>query len=96
MKIMVHFEAQVWKRGSRIAPSIFSLIFLNGFLASLFLFGFFGLFYFDFLTWDDALIMKIITLLFTYNSKLQLDTRTKICPYMNASAGVPGCAVTQE
>jgi hypothetical protein len=26
---------------------------------------------------DNALIMMIITLLFTYNSKLQLDTRTK-------------------
>ena len=30
-----------------------------------------------FLTWDNALIMMIITLLFTYNSILQLDTRTK-------------------
>ena len=27
-----------------------------------------------FLTWDNALIMKIITLLFTYNPRLQLDT----------------------
>ena len=33
-----------------------------------FLFGFFGLFFY-FLTWDNALIMMIITLLFTYNSK---------------------------
>ena len=28
--------------------------------------------------WGNALIMMIITLLFTYNSVLQLDTRTKI------------------
>ena len=39
--------------------------------------GFFGLFYFDNLTWDNVLIMMIITLLFTYKSTLQLDTRTK-------------------
>ena len=31
-----------------------------------------------FLTWDNALIMMIITLLFTHNSILQLDTRRKI------------------
>ena len=33
--------------------------------------GFFGLFYFDNLTWDNVLIMMIITLLFTYNSILE-------------------------
>ena len=49
-----------------------------------------------FLTWDNALIMMIITLLFTYNSILQIDTRTKIWLYMNASGGVPGYAMTQE
>ena len=31
-----------------------------------------------FLTWYNALIMKIVSLLFTYNSILQLDTRTRI------------------
>ena len=31
-----------------------------------------------FLTWDNALIIKIITLLFTYNSRLKLDTQNKI------------------
>ena len=46
-----------------------------------------------FLTWDNDLIIKIITLLFTYNSILQLDTRTKIWLYMNASGGVPECAM---
>ena len=40
--------------------------------------------------------MMIITLLFTYNSILQLDTRTKIWLYMNASGGVPGCAMNKE
>ena len=40
MKIMVlYFEAQVWKKDSNIAPSLFSLIFLVGFFGLLFLFG---------------------------------------------------------
>ena len=64
-----------------------------GFFGLFFYLGFFGLFYFDNLTWDNVLIMMIITLLFTYNSILQLDTRTKIWLYMNASGGVPGCAM---
>ena len=58
----------------------FSLIFLFGLLwPLLFYLGFFGLSFFiflfhslhhPFLTWDNALIMKIITLLFTYNSRI--------------------------
>ena len=47
----------------------------------------------SFAHWNNALIMMIITLLFTYNSILQLDTRTKIWLYMNASGSVPGCAM---
>ena len=37
----------------------------------LFFWGFFGHFYFDNLTWDNVLIMKIITLLLIYNSILR-------------------------
>ena len=44
----------------------FSLIFLG---PSLFLFGL-SLFFFFILTWDNALIMMTITLLFTYNSTI--------------------------
>ena len=61
----------------------FSLIFLGLFLFGLsLLFGptFFiwPFFFFNFLTWDNALIMMIITLLFTYNSKnYNLMLRTK-------------------
>ena len=40
--------------------------------------------------------MMIITLLFTYNSILQLDTRTKIWLYMNAFGSVPGYAMNQK
>ena len=58
----------------------FSLIFIWAFFSL-----FFGLFFshpdlwgnhslhHPFLTWDNALIMKIITLLFTENSRLQLN-----------------------
>ena len=48
------------------------------FLGGLF-FPFLGgdFFVYPFLTWDNALIMMIITLILIYNSILQLDTRTK-------------------
>ena len=60
------------KRDSNIAPFIY------------FLFFFFWAFLFSFLvglcffSLGNALIMMIITLLFTYNSILQLDTGTEI------------------
>ena len=60
------------KKDSNIAPSLFSLSFFDWLLWPLF---FFSLFFY-FLTWDNALIMKVITLLFTlqlknYNSILR-------------------------
>ena len=72
------------KRDSSIVPSLFfSHFFIWAFLfflASFFcpeshpdLWGNHSL-HQPFLTWDNALIMKIITLLFTYNSELQLGT----------------------
>ncbi len=71
-----YFEAQVWKKDSNIAPSLFFSHFFSFFLFFLFC-PFFGAFFFFiwpfsffFLTWDNALIMKIITLLFTYNSRI--------------------------
>ena len=68
MKIIVLFEAQVWKEDSSNCPfSLFSHFFcgLFGlfFLLLIYLFilvGIFGLFYF--LTWDNALVMMIIML----------------------------------
>ena len=53
--------------------------------------GFFGLFYLIwaslasfiyFLTWDNALTMMIITLLFTHNSRLQQDMTLYECMTM--------------
>ena len=86
-----YFEAQVWKKGIVALPLfILFLFFLRASLAPPFLFR---------LLWPlllflgNALIMMIITLLFTYNSILQLDTRKKIWLYMNAFGGVPGCAM---
>ena len=91
----------------------FSLIFLFGPFSFFFLgfFGLFYFFrpeshpdlwgnhslHHPFLTWDNALIMMIITLLFflqlnNYNSIL----RTKIWLYTNASSGVPGYAMNHE
>ena len=67
-------------KDSSIVPSLFFSLFLFGLLDLFFyflffslfclLFGLFGLFFY-FLTWDNALIMMIITLLFTYNSILR-------------------------
>ena len=79
-------------------------LFLVGFFGLFFYLGFFGLFFIwaslasfiflsteshpnlwgnhslhrPFLTWGNALIMMIITLLFTYNSLLQLDVQNKV------------------
>jgi hypothetical protein len=68
----------------------FSLIFFFSFFF-LFLVGFFGLFYLlwaslvsfiYFLTWDNALTMMIITLLFTHNSRLQQNMTLYECRTM--------------
>jgi hypothetical protein len=71
----------------------FSLIFFFFFFSSfpfsfcgllwplLFIMGFFGLFIY-FLTWDNALTMMIITLLFTHNSRLQQDMTLYECMAM--------------
>ena len=52
-------------------------------LSHFFCWALFGLFFLFFLFphWDNALIMMIITLLFTYNSKLQINTRTNMTLY---------------
>ena len=73
MKNMVLFEAQVWKKIVALSLLSFSLIFL-GSLASFFIYlvGRFGFFFFYFLTWDNSLIMMIITLLFTHSSKITM------------------------
>ena len=62
---------------------------------SLFLSFFRGLFLASFLIphWDNALIMMIIILLFTYNSKNYNSKLEQKYDYMNASGSVPGCAM---
>ena len=81
-----YFEAQVWKKDSNIVPSLFfSHFFIWAFSLFLWpLFSLFFIFrpeshpdlwgnhslHHPFLTWDNALIMMIITLLFTYNSRI--------------------------
>ena len=69
-----------------VALSLLFFIFLFG-LSLYYIWPFF--FYFIFR--DNALIMMIITLLFIYNSILEQNMT-----YMNASGGVPGCAMIQE
>ena len=49
-----------------------------------------------FLTWENALIMMIITLLFTYNSRITTQYLEQKYDYVNASGGVPGYAMTHE
>ena len=49
-----------------------------------------------FLTWDNALIKKIITLLFTYNSRITTRYLEQNMTYVNASGGVPEYAMNQE
>ena len=49
-----------------------------------------------FLTWDNALIMKIITLLFTYNSRITtryLEQNMTLCEYLRRCIGI---AMNQE
>ena len=80
-----YFEAQVWKKDSNIAPSLFfPHFFYLGLFSSFWpLFPFFIFrreshpdlwgnhsLHHPFLTWDNALKMKIITLLFSYNSTI--------------------------
>ena len=82
------------KRDSSIALFIFSfffLAFLFFFLAFLFFCGFFGHFYFDNLTWDNVLIMMIITLLFTYNSTITtqyLEQNMTLCECLRRCTGM--------
>ena len=88
-----YFEAQVWQKDSSIVPSLFfSHFFVWAF--SLFLWPLFLVrtlkshpdlwgnhsLHHPFLTWDNALIMKIITLLFSYNSRI---TTRYLEQYMN-------------
>ena len=86
-RIWWYFEAQVWKRIVTLSLLYFLSFILFGpclvFRPLFFrleshpnLWGNHSLHH-PFLTWDNALKMMIITLLFTYNSKLQLKTRTK-------------------
>ena len=70
IKIMVLlWSTSVEKRIVALPLLSFSPFFCLASLASLFFIGFFGLIFY-FLTWDNALIMKIVTLLFTYNSRI--------------------------
>ena len=102
-RLWCYFEAQVWQRIVTLSLLSFSLFFFFFFFLFLSLcpesrpdlWGNHSLHH-PFLTWDNALIMMIITLLFTHNSVLQLDTRIKIWLYVNASSGVPGYAMNQE
>ena len=64
----------------------FSLIFLG----LLFLWPFFFFIYL-FLTWDNALIMMIITLLFTYNSRIKtqyLEQNMTLCECLRRCTGI--------
>ena len=76
-----YFEAQVWKKDSSIVPSLFFSHFLGLLFYGLSLFSFFSSRVSSRLVgesqspssfphWDNALIMMIITLLFTYNSRI--------------------------
>ena len=68
------------------------------FFSLIFLFGFFGLFFFHwllwplfFLTWDNALIMMIITLLFIYNSRITtryLEQNMTLCECLRRCTGI--------
>ena len=65
-----YFAAQVWKKDSSIVPSLFfSHYFILFFVRSLN--PSYGGIIVSMLTWDNALIMKIITLLLIYNSILR-------------------------
>src|SRR3990170_8082024 len=69
------------EKDSNSAPSLFFSHFFFWAPFS-FLFFFMGSFWpLFFPHWDNALIMMIIILLFTYNSKLQLETRTNMTLY---------------
>ena len=81
----VYYEAQVWKK--IVALSLLSF-FIWALRPLFFLFLFCSLAYF-FLTWDNALIMMMITLLFTHSFKAQNDDDS----IGNASDSVPGCAM---
>ena len=93
----------MWKRDSSIVPSLFSLIFLFG--PSLIFFASFNFFHLEshpdlwgnhslhhpFLTWDNALIMMIITLLFTYNSRITtqyLEQNMTLCECLRWCTGI--------
>ena len=67
-----YFEAQVWKKDSSIVPFYFSF-----FGPSFFGLSFFTFLFFPFFSWDNALIMMIITLLLITTYELQLKTRTR-------------------
>ena len=91
----------MWKKGSNIAPSLFFSHFFiwvfSHFLASFFrpkshndLWGNHSLHH-PFLTWDNALIMKIITLLFTYNSRITtryLEQNMTLCERLRRCTGM--------
>ena len=101
-----YFEAQVWKKDSNIVPSLFFSHFLVGFFVLFFLFGLLWpllLFiksgvswgnhslHHPFLTWDNALIMKIITLLFIYNSRITsqyIEQNMTLCECLRRCIGI--------
>ena len=91
------------KKDSNIVPSLF----LSHYFFLFFMWAFFSLFLFSpeshpdlwgnhslhhpFLTWYNALIMKIITLLFTYNSRITtqyLEQNMTLCEWLRRSTGM--------
>ena len=92
------------KKDSNIAPSLFFSHFLFG--PSFFFFFFWASFFcleshpdlwgnhslhHPFLTWDNALIMMIITLLFTYNSRIAiqyLEQNMTLCECLRRCTGI--------
>ena len=78
----------MWQRIVALSLLSFSLIFFFLFLGLLFFMAFL---FFLFLTWDNALIMKIITLLFTYNSRITtryLEQNMTLCECLRWCTGL--------
>ena len=100
-----YFEAQVWKKDSNIVPSLFFSHFFIC-LGLFFLFFLWPLFFHPeshpdlwgnhslhhpFLTFDNALIMEIITLLFIYNSRITtqyLGQNMTLCECLRRCTGI--------
>ena len=93
----------MWKKDSSIVPSLFFSHFFSLGLLSLFLWPLFfrpesrpdlwgnHRLHHPFLTWDNALIMKIITLLLIYNSRITtqyLEQNMSLCGCLQRCTGI--------